>query len=76
MNQPEEKTGVVKWFNVGKGYGFITNPQGQDVFVHYRDVPGNPGQRNLQAGEIVTYLEGRKPSGELFAMRVIEVRRV
>lgn len=56
------KTGLVKWFNENKGYGFIQQESdGQDVFVHYSDVEGE-GFRTLSEGEKVEYelIEGPK----------------
>ena len=47
-------SGVVKWFNEKKGYGFITQDNGQDIFVHYSQITGE-GFRNLTAGERVAF---------------------
>ncbi|MBI1849096.1 MAG: cold-shock protein [Planctomycetes bacterium] len=46
--------GTVKWFNEKKGYGFITQDNGQDIFVHYSEIQGE-GFRNLTAGEKVEF---------------------
>lgn len=46
--------GVVKWFNVSKGFGFITLDGGGDVFVHFRDIRGK-GHRSLTAGQRVAF---------------------
>ena len=46
--------GQVKWFDPKKGYGFITGPEGQDVFVHYSQIEGD-GFRSLKDGETVDY---------------------
>ena len=59
--------GTVKWFDPKKGFGFIINEQGQDVFVHYTNLDGE-GFRCLRNGQIVEYkpldtdkgLQGRK----------------
>lgn len=53
--------GTVKWFNVTKGFGFITRDSGEDVFVHYRSVEGN-GRRTLREGLRVRFhvVEGEK----------------
>jgi CspA family cold shock protein len=47
-------TGSVKWFDTKKGFGFIINPDGKDVFVHYTSIDGN-GFRSLKDGEQVEY---------------------
>lgn len=46
--------GVVKWFNVAKGFGFITVDNGADIFVHFRDIQGK-GHRSLTAGQRVAF---------------------
>lgn len=53
--------GTVKWFNNGKGYGFIQRTEGSDVFVHYRAIRGD-GYRSLTDGMRVkfTVVQGQK----------------
>ena len=53
--------GVVKWFNSSKGYGFIEQEDGPDVFVHHTGINSN-GFRTLDEGDQVTFeiTEGRK----------------
>jgi len=46
--------GTVKWFNDSKGYGFIKNPQGEDVFVHFSAIQAE-GFRTLSEGEEVEF---------------------
>ena len=46
--------GTVKWFDSKKGFGFILNDQGQDVFVHFSSIEGE-GFRALKDGEKVEY---------------------
>jgi CspA family cold shock protein len=50
----ERETGTVKWFNGGKGYGFIAREGGDDVFVHYSAIEGH-GFRNLEEGQTVEF---------------------
>ena len=47
--------GTVKWFNVKKGYGFITRDQGEDVFVHFRNIRGS-GRRSISDGQRVEFV--------------------
>ena len=46
--------GTVKWFNDSKGYGFIKNTQGEDVFVHFSAIQAE-GFRTLSEGEEVEF---------------------
>jgi len=43
-------TGTVKWFNESKGYGFITQEDGTDIFAHYAEISGD-GYKTLTEGE-------------------------
>jgi len=54
--------GTVKWFNKTKGFGFITRPGGEDVFVHYKAIEGN-GFKNLEEGDTVEFEVERGPKG-------------
>jgi CspA family cold shock protein len=54
--------GTVKWFNAEKGYGFITDGDGQDVFVHYSAIEMS-GYRVLEEGQAVTFEVGRGEKG-------------
>jgi len=47
-------TGKVKWFNAGKGYGFIEQEGGEDVFVHFSAIQGD-GFKTLTAGQDVEF---------------------
>ena len=57
----DREVGIVKWFNNGKGYGFIEREGGDDVFVHYSEVSGD-GFKSLDEGQKVefTVTEGDK----------------
>lgn len=46
--------GTVKWFNDSKGYGFIEQPDGEDVFVHFSAIE-TEGFRTLSEGEVVEF---------------------
>ncbi len=47
-------TGTVKWFSPEKGFGFITQTDGPDVFVHFSAIEGD-GYRNLEEGQNVEF---------------------
>ncbi|MGH2739129.1 MAG: cold-shock protein [Actinomycetota bacterium] len=55
--------GTVKWFNNEKGYGFITRPDGDDVFVHYTAIDGE-GYRSLEEGQEVEFEVVEGPKGQ------------
>lgn len=57
----ERVQGVVKWFNSEKGYGFIRQDNGPDIFVHYTAIQGS-GYRSLEEGKKVEFeiVEGQK----------------
>ncbi|MDP6117165.1 MAG: cold-shock protein, partial [Planctomycetota bacterium] len=50
----ERETGTVKWFNEFKGYGFIEQPNGVDIFVHHSAIRGE-GFKTLREGQQVEY---------------------
>jgi len=51
---PQVATGVVKWFNSEKGYGFISQEGGPDVFVHFSAIQAT-GYRSLEEGQQVEF---------------------
>lgn len=64
-------TGTVKWFNNQKGYGFISDENGNDVFVHYSGLDME-GYKTLEEGQAVEFdvVDGNKGS------QAVHVRRV
>jgi CspA family cold shock protein len=56
-------TGIVKWFNSEKGYGFIEREDGGDLFVHYSAIQKN-GYRTLEEGQRVEFDVGPGKKGE------------
>ncbi|HUP70158.1 MAG TPA: cold-shock protein [Acidimicrobiales bacterium] len=55
-------TGTVKWFNAEKGYGFISQSDGADVFVHFSAIQSN-GYRSLEEGQQVEFEVQDGPKG-------------
>ncbi len=54
--------GQVKWFNEKKGFGFIVDTQGNEIFVHYKDIQGE-GFKTLQENERVSFVIEKGPKG-------------
>ena len=54
--------GTVKWFNDQKGYGFIEQDNGEDIFVHHSEILGS-GFKTLSEGERVTFTVGQGQKG-------------
>ncbi len=63
--------GIVKWFNERKGYGFISQDDGDDVFVHYSAIDSS-GFRTLEEGQRVEYTTQQGPKG----MQAVDVKIV
>jgi CspA family cold shock protein len=55
--------GTVKWFNNDKGYGFISQEGGEDVFVHYTAIQTD-GYKSLEEGQSVTFDVTQGPKGK------------
>jgi cold shock protein len=55
-------TGTVKWFNAEKGFGFISQDGGPDVFVHFRAITGT-GFKTLEENEKVEFEVTQGPKG-------------
>ena len=55
-------SGTVKWFNEAKGFGFITQEGGEDVFVHFSAIQGD-GLKTLAEGERLEFDVTRGPKG-------------
>ena len=58
----ERKQGSVKWFNSTKGFGFISQADGEDVFVHYQSITGD-GYKSLNENDKVEFSVTQGPKG-------------
>lgn len=54
--------GKVKWFNANKGYGFISQENGEDIFVHYSAIQAQ-GFKTLDEGQAVEFEITQGPKG-------------
>ena len=54
--------GPVKWFNEAKGFGFISQANGNDLFVHFKNILGD-GFKKLIEGDQVSFTVGKGPKG-------------
>ncbi len=64
-------TGKVKWFNDSKGFGFLEQEQGEDIFVHFSAITGN-GFKSLAEGDAVQFDIVKGPKG-LQAANVVKL---
>lgn len=64
--------GTVKWFNAAKGYGFIEQETGDDIFVHYSAIV-TEGFKTLNEGERVEFEISESPEGKSQAVNVNRV---
>jgi len=64
--------GTVKWFNAKKGYGFIEQESGDDIFVHFSEVQGE-GYKTLNEGDKVEFEVAEGDNGKLQAKNVTKV---
>jgi cold shock protein len=58
----ERKQGTVKWFNSTKGFGFISQEGGEDVFVHFQSIVGE-GYKTLNENQKVEFSVTQGPKG-------------
>ncbi len=58
----ERKEGTVKWFNSSKGYGFIQQEDGEDLFVHFNSIVAD-GYKTLEEGQKVEFTVGEGQKG-------------
>ena len=61
--------GTVKWFNPEKGYGFISQNDGEDLFVHFSEIKMS-GFKTLNGGDAVTFEVTEGQNGKLQASNV------
>ena len=64
--------GTVKWFNPEKGYGFISRPDGDDLFVHFSEIQMD-GFKTLDEGQAVSFEVTTGQNGKLQASNVVKL---
>lgn len=67
--------GTVKWFDVRKGFGFVSDEDGMDYFVHFSEIQGE-GFKRLRDGQEVTFEAGEDDKGRPVARAVEAVELV
>jgi CspA family cold shock protein len=65
--------GKVKWFDPRKGYGFITQDQGSDLFVHFSEIKSDDEYKTLEQNQAVTFDVAEGQNG-LHAKNVMPVK--
>ena len=66
-------TGTVKWFSGKKGYGFIADEKGNDLFVHFSNIKSNDGYKTLSQGDTVSFEVSKSKDGKLSATNVTKI---
>ena len=69
MAKKDLMKGTVKWFDVRKGYGFISDEDGVDCFVHFSNI-NMEGFKRLKAGQNVTFVQDEDGQGRTVAKEV------
>ena len=64
--------GTVKWFNAAKGYGFISREDGDDLFVHFREIQ-EEGFKTLDEGQAVEFEVTTGQNGKLQASKIRKI---
>lgn len=64
--------GIVKWFNITKGYGYIIDDQGTEVFFHYSEILDQTGFKSLHKGDRVQF----SMKNDTMGPRATDVRRL
>ena len=57
-----KESGTVKWFDNAKGFGFVVNQSGEDVFIHYRAIMGE-GFKTLAEGQTIEFVQVKSDKG-------------
>jgi CspA family cold shock protein len=58
------ETGIVKWFNAEKGFGFIMPESGgKDLFAHFSEIRGKEGYKTLEENQRVSFVSAQGPKG-------------
>ena len=58
-----KESGIVKWFNNAKGFGFAVNQSGEDVFIHYRAIMGDKQYKTLAEGQRMEFVQVKSEKG-------------